>query len=991
MHILHGGPAGSTYALYGAREPLLLPPLQFADEAAIHAFLEPYWQTAAGPEAFRHALIAQGIFPLTDHAGLRGQTTHALKAGVLRPAPVAVSGLQPVKTEPARATLSGKPYVPPRRENPRPESAPPEPRYKVALEIAGQSAAGVAGALAISPVDTPSALRMLPSHSQGTDPHRLECALNGLPNTPFSLWYPINMQGGSPMRLRLIKSLQPVDQDAQQARWPTVLVPVLPLRHLTPHLDRAQAMGVSSGWVYVYLNGHLWRELQVINAHGTLRDVDLGANDGVGDKRVARGQYTSQIVVPHLLAGAEQKVEMLYSRRQFTWAALMKLGGLAPDDPRFTQTTQQDNANTAVDEDLRKQLLQPVDLSSYGSGFNAGEGVVGPVATALRNDNPDARNPLSHWREEHVPVVYLADRPVKKSVISVVAGMGIFSARLEREHKDPKKKYVWDPDNEPGIVGQYAKSKLSAFIARDWSDKDILAKTDRLHAAAQVMNDYAPELKPGILKSIKKSEHFQRRLRDAGPNPDADADAEKEYQRRKERGWFGVLAEYAALFEAIEAVEDEHFVYRVWAVGMDWRGDLAKAAEHLKAEIERIKNITDYPELGTKGVHYEAGTHKVLAVTHSQGSLITRYASEVLGANANIQGIVHLNQPTTGAPALYRRFVSGASPERESLFFNLGGLKSTAFNNVFSEVLGTTSYHFTRMAGPMIGALCLLPTNDYVHRPRAKTGEWLHCPARGLKPEVINDVYTENLYLNDSVGLISHKRYDTEGKPKPYTAQEFEKVWYHDVRGYFYDVLRSRVDRARVPENAHAYLPEETPWHRDNMRLRPHEGMPDEEWKVAKVWFDDFKKYLSMAQAFHSALREEDGSLKQHPNTYVIRSNGLNTVTQVRLLLNADKNGDSVLESPYERTKDGDGTVPLTSQEALLTTLKSTAKPQGPKAKETIIVDGNVVHAKICEHTEAIGQTQDAIAELVKELRPKDQARLYVSSPPHVRPTRGKS
>ncbi len=287
MHVLYGGTASATYALYGAREPLLLPPLQFADAAAIHVFIELYWQTAAAIEIFRQALVAQGIFALTDYAPLRAQVVHALQSGLLRAAPVAVSGLQPVKTEPARASFSGQPYVPPRRENPRPEPTPPEPRYKIALEIAGQRADGVAGALAISPVDIPSALRMLPSHSQGTDLHRLECALNGLPNTPFSLWYPINMQGGSPMRLRLIKSLQPVDQDAQQARWPTVLVPVLPLRHLTPQLDRTQAMGVSSGWIYVYLNGHLWRELQVINTHGTLRDVDLGANDGVGDSRAA--------------------------------------------------------------------------------------------------------------------------------------------------------------------------------------------------------------------------------------------------------------------------------------------------------------------------------------------------------------------------------------------------------------------------------------------------------------------------------------------------------------------------------------------------------------------------------------------------------------------------------------------------------------------------------------------------------------------------------
>ena len=87
--------------------------------------------------------------------------------------------------------------------------------------------------------------------------------------------------------------------------------------------------------------------------------------------------------------------------------------------------------------------------------------------------------------------------------------------------------------------------------------------------------------------------------------------------------------------------------------------------------------------------------------------------------------------------------------------------------------------------------------------------------------------------------------------------------------------------------------------------------MPDEELKVAQKWFKKFEEFLSVAQTFHAALREKDGSLKQHSNTYVIRSSGLNTVTQVRLLLGKDKDGDAVLECPYERTQDGDGTVPL--------------------------------------------------------------------------------
>jgi hypothetical protein len=212
--------------------------------------------------------------------------------------------------------------------------------------------------------------------------------------------------------------------------------------------------------------------------------------------------------------------------------------------------------------------------------------------------------------------------------------------------------------------------------------------------------------------------------------------------------------------------------------------------------------------------------------------------------------------------------------------------------------------------------------------------------------------------------LISHKRYDAHGQSKPYTAKEFEKVWYHDARGYFCDVLLGRVDRSRVPQNAHAYLPEETPWHHDNMRLRLQEGMDSEDRMKTRKWFAEFKEKLLAAMSFHRDL-----ALKHHPNTYVIRSNGVNTVTHVRLRLKEDKVGDQILECPYERTQHGDGTVPLSSQEALLT---QNAKPGGK-----ILTDGHVVHADICKHLQAIEQTKAAINELVKGLRLKDQDRSH--------------
>lgn len=91
------------------------------------------------------------------------------------------------------------------------------------------------------------------------------------------------------MVLPLGKPCAPVEKNTQKGQWENVLVPVLPLRHYNIPDPRLSATRPTRGWVYVYLNGHLWRELHVVNEYGALRDVDLGAWDGVGDRRVGRG------------------------------------------------------------------------------------------------------------------------------------------------------------------------------------------------------------------------------------------------------------------------------------------------------------------------------------------------------------------------------------------------------------------------------------------------------------------------------------------------------------------------------------------------------------------------------------------------------------------------------------------------------------------------------------------------------------------------------
>jgi len=325
--------------------------------------------------------------------------------------------------------------------------------------------------------------------------------------------------------------------------------------------------------------------------------------------------------------------------------------------------------------------------------------------------------------------------------------------------------------------------------------------------------------------------------------------------------------------------------------------------------------------------------------------------------------MVHLNQPTTGSPVLYRRFIFGAKQERV-LAYTPTRIKS----NIFSEIIGTSAYHFTRM-GNLPGVYALLPTNDYVHQggasnatgaANASNAHWLTTEPAHLKPSTINDVY-DDVYLNDHVGLLCHKRYDAAQRPKPYSTGEFTRVTYEDDFGDPVDDALDDVDPASLDHRANLYLPNETPWHHDNMRLRPNAATPDDEILVVANSYRKLKKRLLTAKAFHGTLK-----LQHHPNTYVIRSEGLETAINVHLFINRNQ----VLESPFDKSKQGDGTVPLTSQEALL--------DQGAKPAGDIITKGNVVHADICDHKEAIEQTKHAILDIIKPLRPNTKQRLFV-------------
>lgn len=101
----------------------------------------------------------------------------------------------------------------------------------------------------------------------------------------------------------------------------------------------------------------------------------------------------------------------------------------------------------------------------------------------------------------------------------------------------------------------------------------------------------------------------------------------------------------------------EKFLFPVHVFGYNWLQDNKQSAASLAKYIDKV--IGMYKHLHGHGVAIE----KVILVTHSMGGLVARYASQLLGCQDKILGIVHGVIPDLGSPAAYRRMKIGAKQE----------------------------------------------------------------------------------------------------------------------------------------------------------------------------------------------------------------------------------------------------------------------------------------------------------------------------------------
>ncbi len=203
------------------------------------------------------------------------------------------------------------------------------------------------------------------------EPRKRRLTLDNLPagNTPVALT--ITDQTHGQLLLPLGETDTHTEDDAPD-QTAIDLLPITPLRRL-PGAEKPQngLGGLRDGWLYIYVNNHLWRELKVTDNGTAYQDVNLAHTKGQHE-RLPTGDRLPRITVPYRLDNAATEVSIAYSETQWSWDRIDQLGGLNPEDPR--QTLGQGDAcetpySAGFCQQQCEQRLTALDLAAVEDDF----------------------------------------------------------------------------------------------------------------------------------------------------------------------------------------------------------------------------------------------------------------------------------------------------------------------------------------------------------------------------------------------------------------------------------------------------------------------------------------------------------------------------------------------------------------------------------------------------------------------------------------------
>lgn len=194
-----------------------------------------------------------------------------------------------------------------------------------------------------------------------------------------------------------------------------------------------------------------------------------------------------------------------------------------------------------------------------------------------------------------------------------------------------------------------------------------------------------------------------------------------ENDSQRARGWNSVAwSSYGEFLTFLEPVRFGSTQAPLYAYGYDWRQDIRRLGKQMAADIlgQAVGgpgpggSIDPSGRFGSTGILGRERAEKCIILTHSMGGLVTRAALKISSAlQQKVAGVLHVVQPATGAPVLFRRFITGMVDEHD------GGWG-------FSRILGGSADKFATVVSGCSGPNQLMPSNLYRDACRAAATGW---------------------------------------------------------------------------------------------------------------------------------------------------------------------------------------------------------------------------------------------------------------------------
>jgi hypothetical protein len=174
--------------------------------------------------------------------------------------------------------------------------------------------------------------------------------------------------------------------------------------------------------LYVFLDGHLWREIEV-DQNGLCCDVDLAEHAGL-NQRPATGKGQPWLVLPARIEGRRPEIEMAVSAVPWSWGRIMAMGGLSNDDyRRLAQQGRPSTVNDVPDGRDRAWRCQLCDMDRLvgEDAVDADTASVGHVSVAdlpliededlveRDEDGEASADPLTDLRQSGIRALLLGD------------------------------------------------------------------------------------------------------------------------------------------------------------------------------------------------------------------------------------------------------------------------------------------------------------------------------------------------------------------------------------------------------------------------------------------------------------------------------------------------------------------------------------------------------------------------------------------------------